>query len=84
MALGRTCPNSDDKTKITLRWTSDGKQKKRMPKRDLEQNGLSEMKEMEKTRKEIEKIHRTETQDRQLWRGLVMGLCADARYEEDK
>lgn len=70
---------SDDITKIALRWTPDGRRKRGRPKETWRRMVEQEMKDMGMTWREIEK----KAKDRQLWRALVTALCADG-HEEDK
>ena len=65
-------------SKVSLRWTPTGKRKRGRPKETWRRTVESEIKEMGMSWPEVEK----KAQDREIWRELVLALCA-SRHEED-
>jgi len=69
---------TNDITKISLRWTPDGKRRRGRPKETWRRTVEGELRDLGMTWGEAER----KAQDRQLWRTMVMASCANM-HEED-
>ena len=62
-------------TRVSLKWTPEGKRKRGRPKTTWRRTAESEMKEMGQTWSELDRM----AKDREQWRKLVLALCASGR-----